>query len=567
MNIHALYHKPESEYAYATSENSLRIVLRTARGERLDAVRLLYDTKYDFIYRRAAANMEKKFSDKLFDYYISDFTLADVRFAYIFELTERGKVWYFSEAGLTETYDFDHAYYTFFQFPYINRDDVVKVVDWAYGAVFYQIFVDRFCRGDFTKDDGYTTQAWDAPIEAKSFCGGDLKGITSKLDYLTELGVNALYLTPVFRSNSNHKYNAIDYLEVDPMFGTKADLKELTYQAHKRGMKLVLDAVFNHCDEHHPYFADVLEKGRESKYFDWFMIRGDKPDRDKVNYECFADCGYMPKWDTNNPAVQEYVIGLGVRYVTEYGFDGLRLDVSDEISHKLWRDMRAAVKAVRPDALILGEVWHENTHYLRGDQFDGVMNYKLQKIFIDYFAERTIDAQAACDRVSELWLKNAAQVNYMMLNFLDNHDTPRFLRYANGDKDAVLSALAAMVMHPGMPCVFYGTELPIDGGGDPDCRKTFDWTYRGQDKNYIEKFKQILRLKKQAALQTGDFSARAEHGLLALERRVNGQRMTAYFNQTENSAACAITGKTIFENRCEREKILPGGVKILERGA
>lgn len=565
MNIHALNHRPESEYAYATSEHSLRIVLRTARGEQFEDVSLIYDTKYNFIFHRETAPMKPAFSDRLFDYYGIDLELKDVRFAYIFRLTEGGRVWYYSEAGLSETYDFDHAYYTFFQFPYINSDDVIKTVDWTQGAVFYQIFIDRFCRGDFTKDDGYITQGWDAPIHAKSFTGGDLKGITSKLDYLTDLGVNALYLTPIFRSNTNHKYNVIDYSEVDPMFGSNADLKELTRQAHEKDMRVVIDAVFNHCDERHPYFADVLEKGRASKYFDWFIIRGDKPDREKVNYECFADCGYMPKWNTNNPAVKEYLIGIALAYIRDFGIDGLRLDVSDEVSHELWRELRRAVKGIKPDALILGEVWHENTHYLRGDQFDGVMNYKLQKIFIDYFAERAIDAQAACDRISELWMKNTEQSNRMMLNFLDNHDTPRFLRYAGGNKDAVLSALSAMAMHPGMPCVFYGTELPLDGGGDPDCRKTFGWTFSGQDKGYIEKFKRILRLKQQPALQTGDFFLRAEHGLLVINRKAGGQRMTAYFNQTEKSAACAITGKTIFENRCEREKILPGGVKILER--
>ncbi len=567
MNIHALYHRPESECAYATSENSLRIVLRTARGEKFEDVSLVYDTKYGFTLHRETAPMRQWYRDRLYGYYVIDLTLSDVRFAYIFRLTEGGKEWYYSEAGLTETYDFDHAYYTFFQFPYINSDDVVKVVDWARDAVFYQIFVDRFCRGDFTKDDGYVTQDWDAPIHAKSFTGGDLEGITSKLDYLAELGANALYLTPIFQSNTNHKYNVIDYLEVDPMFGSKADLKELTAKAHERGMRVVIDAVFNHCDERHPYFADALEKGRASKYYDWFMIRGDKPDRETVNYECFADCGYMPKWNTNNSEVKKYLIGIALAYIQDFGIDGLRLDVSDEVSHEMWRELRRAVKGVKSDALILGEVWHENAHYLRGDQFDGVMNYKLQKIFIDYFAERTADAQAGCDRISELWLKNTEQANTMMLNFLDNHDTPRFLRYAGGNKDAVLSAFAAMVMHPGMPCVFYGTELPLDGGGDPDCRKAFDWTFKGQDKNYIEKFKRILRLKQQAALQTGDFSVRAEHGLLALERVAGKRTIIAYFNQTGKATDCPGKGHIIIENKCEGNVILSGGVKILEREA
>ena len=207
--------KPESEYAFAKDDHTLRILLRLARDEEYESVSILYNNKYDFTRYRYSGEMSKEFSDELFDYYAFEIKLNDVRFAYIFVLRKGRKVWYYSEEGISEEYDFERAYYTFYQYPYINSADVVRVTEWAYKAIFYQIFVDRFYRGDYKKDDSYITQEWRDRIGAKSYAGGDLKGITQKLPYLKDLGVNALYLTPVLKANSNHKYNTTDYRTVE----------------------------------------------------------------------------------------------------------------------------------------------------------------------------------------------------------------------------------------------------------------------------------------------------------------------------------------------------------------
>lgn len=254
MKNYAIFHKPESEYAFAKDDHTLRILLRLARDEEYESVSILYNNKYDFTRYRYSGEMSKEFSDELFDYYAFEIKLNDVRFAYIFVLRKGRKVWYYSEEGISEEYDFERAYYTFYQYPYINSADVVRVTEWAYKAIFYQIFVDRFYRGDYKKDDSYITQEWRDRIGAKSYAGGDLKGITQKLPYLKDLGVNALYLTPVFKANSNHKYNTTDYRTVDPQFGSNADLVELVTRAHDMGMRVMLDIVFNHCDASHPFF-------------------------------------------------------------------------------------------------------------------------------------------------------------------------------------------------------------------------------------------------------------------------------------------------------------------------
>ncbi len=564
MNEQAIYHKPECEYAYALDEHTLRITLRVAAGENIDRVELLFNNKYDFTKHTDTLAMSRIASDRLFDYYGADIVLTDLRFAYIFKITLIGDppdVLYFSEAGLSRDYDFELAYYTFFQFPFINKADVVKRIPWTNSVIFYQIFIDRFCRGDFKKDDRYITQSWDEIPTSASYCGGDLKGIVSKLDYLCETGVNALYLTPVFSAYSNHKYNVKSYTEVDPQFGSNADLRRLIAAAHKRGMRVMMDTVFNHCDISHEYFKDVVKRGRRSKYYDWFIIDGDKPDPEVGNYAYFADCKYMPKWNTNNPSVRKFLIGLAVGYVM-LGFDGLRLDVADEVSHTMWREMRLAVKAENPDVVLIGELWHENTHCLRGDEFDGVMNYRAHKIFVDYFAECKCSACEAANRLNRILVQNYEQVNGMMLNFLDNHDTPRFVRFCHGDKNKALSALAALMLFPGMPCVFYGTEFPLDGAGDPDCRRTFDWSFKTRDAEYFERYKQILALKKLPCVRFGKVKIDCVDGLLCFTVEHDGERLVAMFNNAEPRRV-ELDGEPVYSHNYSDSTLYTAGTVII----
>lgn len=563
MNEYAIYHKPESNFAYALNGNEVAVILKVAADDKFDGVEILYNNKYDFTKKRSAAPLLRYAEDGLFAYYRADIRLPDARLAYIFRITENGKVFYFSEEGLSENYDFKLAYYTFFQFPFINSADVMPVVKWTESAVFYQIFVDRFARGDFEKDDGYINTAWNEDIDRYSFTGGDLDGITEKLPYLKETGITALYLTPIFRSETNHKYNVTDYLTVDPQFGNDEKLTRLLNVAHASGFKVVIDCVFNHCDKNHAYFQDVVNKGRASRYYDWFIIDGDFPDIDKGNYAHFADCKYMPKWNTNNPDTQQFLIGIALEYLAR-GFDGLRLDVADEISHETWRQLRREVKQNYPEALILGEIWHLNEQWLRGDQLDGVMNYKLQKILADYFGAEPISAKKAADRMNALLLMNTEQANSMALNFLDNHDTPRFLRFAGGNRDKLLCALCAMVVFPGIPCVFYGTELPLDGAGDPDCRKTFDWTFSSQDGEYARNFKKILALKRQSALRGGSAAVTAENGILKITRNGDGEKISAYFNTCGRAVSVGICGEALFALNFSDGRILNDGVIVVK---
>ncbi len=538
MNQHAVYHSIKSNYSFPVSDNELVIRLRVAKGEAQE-VTLIHSMKYDWTIRRESCAMRKEYSDGLFDYFIVRMHLQDTRFAYIFCIKSEGRTYYFSENGVTEEYDFSLGYFNFFQCPYINPGDVHREVSWVRNAIVYQIFVERFFVGEGGDKKEYVNLKWGDIPNPKSFAGGDLEGIRQKLDYLQDLGVNTLYLTPIFESCSNHKYDIRDYFRVDGMFGGDKAFARLANEAHARGMRIILDAVFNHCSAQNKIFADVEKKGRSSRYYDWFFIDGDKPDQKIGNYEHFAGCKYMPKLNTNTPAVQDYLISVGRYWVEKYGIDGWRLDVADEVSDVFWRRFRIELKRDHPDLLLIAENWHDAYPWLRGDEYDGVMNYSLTKACLDYLVYGVFDAQAMSDRLSHILMRNTDQVNNMMLNLLDSHDTERFLTLAKKsgkDERSLLCALAILFFSPGMPCIYYGTEIGMEGGYDPDCRRTFDWNRQNWNLRIYDTVKKLIRLRKDIA---GEVKYSAVNGVLLIGR---GDLLLAV-NNGEEKRTLELAGK------------------------
>lgn len=547
MNKEAILHIPKSQYAFAYNQKELRIRLRAAKDD-LDKVEIIYAVKYNWLTDRKSKQMQKSYSDALYDYYMVTLDVPDSRIGYIFLLQSGEEKYYYSEEGLTIEYNHDKSYYNFFQYPYINETDLHKKVDWCDRAIFYQIFVDRFHMGSCSKDRNYIDKDWGELPKPKGFYGGDLPGITEKLDYLQDLGINSIYLTPIFQSPSNHKYDTIDYEEVDAMFGTNRDLKEFVESAHKRGIKILLDAVFNHCSYLCKQFQDVLRKGKGSVYYDWFIIRGDRPVLEQMNYECFAACNYMPKWNTNNPEVQKFLLHIATKWIKEYGIDGWRLDVADEVSHDFWRQFRKAVKAAKPDALIVGENWHDSRPWLEGDQFDSIMNYSFTKACLDYFAYEKYSAQRFCERLSEILMRNTDQVNEMMLNLLDSHDTERFLTNVGENADKLKCALAVLFFFVGMPCIYYGTEIGTAGGYDPDSRRTFDWDKTHWNMDIYNTVKDLIRLRKEQI--GGGIRIYAQNDLLVIERGT----LSLIVNNTDQS------------QKWKDLQLLPRSYKILQTG-
>ena len=534
MNQFALLHITDSEYCFPVSENEIVIRLRTAKND-IERAYIIYESKYVIGNSQQKLQMKKELSGELYDYFSISLKLEDTRLAYVFYLYDGKEYYYFSEDGATLTYDFTKGFYNFFQYPYINSADILKKEEWLSQASFYQIFIDRFCMADENKDKNYINLKWGDIPNPKSFAGGDLKGIISKLDYIKALGCDALYLTPIFKSPSNHKYDIVDYFDVDPDFGDKTDLKNLVKELHNREMKLVLDAVFNHVSELNDKFQDVISKGKESEYYDWFVIKGDYPCAEPLNYEVFAECTYMPKWNTSNIHVQDYLISIATYYIKEFDIDGWRLDVSDEISHDFWRRFRKEVKAAKESAVIIGENWHNASNYLRGDQYDSIMNYAFTKAALDYFAYGQLDAQGVANKLNDILARNTDTVNDMMLNLLDSHDTDRFFSEVHEDRKKLKAALALLYMFPGAPSIFYGTECYTVGGYDPDCRRCMDFAKEKEDtlNDYIKKLADI-RKKCSFKFSGTRIYASEDKKLFCLQRQGRNGDVMLYINETDS---------------------------------
>jgi neopullulanase len=415
----------------------------------------------------------------------------------------------------------------------------LETPEWVKHAVFYQIFPDRFARsGRVDPKAGLRLKPWGAPPAEQGFQGGDLWGIVDRLDHLERLGVTALYLNPVFASAANHRYHTYDYYEVDPLLGGNEALQALLDAAHGRGMRVVLDGVFNHASRGFWPFHHVLENGRNSPYLEWFQVR-DWPLRpyspdEPHNYRSWAGLPALPKFNVENEEVRDYLLGVA-RHWVEAGIDGWRLDVPTEIDAPgFWRAFRDTVKAANPEAYLVGEIWHTAEDWLEGDRFDGLMNYPLLAPTLSFFGAGTlrayrkahltfepVGAPGFADRVERLtglydWEATCAQ-----LNLLDSHDMARALWIVGGDTRALrLSVLFLMTM-PGAPCIYYGDEIGLAAPGDPHCREAFPWNDEaGWNRDLLDHYRRAIALRHDhEVLRTGRYETLEASGRLFAFRR------------------------------------------------
>lgn len=399
---------------------------------------------------------------------------------------------------------------------------------WTKDAIFYQIFPDRFCRSARYKAVGKFVEWGSRPTRENMF-GGNLAGIEDHLDYIAGLGVNALYLCPIFKSNSNHRYHTVDYFEIDPVLGTLEDFDRLVKKAHKLGLRVILDGVFNHCSRGFFQFNSLMELGENSPYVDWFHVKGWPLNAytDKPNYECWWNYPALPKFNTDCPDVREYLFSVG-EYWMKRGIDGWRLDVPNEINDdSFWQEFRRRVKAINKDAYIVGEIWDEPLRWLKGDQFDGVMNYLFRKATMQFlFDEKPISIKEFGERMSRAFPENRGDVP---MNLLGSHDTTRLMSQPCASLERIKLAYAMMFFLPGAPCIYYGEELSMKGGKDPDNRRSMPWDrFEKLSKEPLYGFlKQMIELrKKNPVLRDGKLEIRYADNGLAIERTLGKKSMT-----------------------------------------
>ncbi|WP_311154908.1 glycoside hydrolase family 13 protein [uncultured Streptococcus sp.] len=578
MELTAIYHRPESEYAYLYKKGQVHIRIRTKK-EDIEKIVLHYGDPFIFLEDsyEDVKEMVKVTSDALFDYWQVAVSVRFARIQYLFELEDKeGQSVLYGDKGFADNSPENLALEgNGFKLPYIHEIDGCQVPDWVSKTVWYQIFPERFSNGnaELTPEGALD---WDPSIRPKSsdFFGGDLQGIIDHLDYLQDLGITGLYLCPIFESPSNHKYNTTDYFEIDRHFGDKSTFRQLVEQAHLRGMKVMLDAVFNHMGDQSAQWQDVLQHGENSAYKDWFHIQEFPVTNDKlVNpkelpYHTFAFASYMPKLNTANPEVKDYLLSVATYWIEHFDIDAWRLDVANEVDHQFWRDFRKAVLSKKPDLYILGEVWHTSQPWLNGDEFHAVMNYPLSDSIKDYFLSRSKKTSQFIAEINCQSMYYKQQISEVMFNLLDSHDTERILTTAQGDIQLVKSALAFLFLQRGTPCIYYGTELELGGGMDPDCRRVMPWERVSSSNDMLNFMKNLIQLRTETAdiIQHGKFTLEEiEPNVLVLEWEHDGQSIRAIFNQSnENYLLDRDSSDLVSHCQTDDEKlvILPKGVVV-----
>ncbi len=407
---------------------------------------------------------------------------------------------------------------------------------WVKDAIFYQIFPDRFCRSERYHAVGKFVE-WGSKPTRENMFGGNLAGIEDKLEYIAGLGVNAIYLCPIFKSNSNHRYHTVDYFEIDPVLGTMEDFDRLVKKAHKLKLRVILDGVFNHCSRGFFQFNSLMELGENSPYVDWFHVKGWPLNAytDKPNYECWWNFPALPKFNTNCPDVREFLFSVGEFWMRR-GIDGWRLDVPNEINDdSFWQEFRRRVKKVNPDAYIVGEIWDAPERWLKGDQFDGVMNYVFRKAVMQYlFDENAISTEEFCKRLREAFPEGRGD---MPMNLLGSHDTTRLRSQPCASWERIRLALTLMFFMPGAPCIYYGEELGMKGGKDPDNRRSVPWKKLPEMQRELVYglVKELTELRnKNAVLRDGKLEITCDGDSFSVVRALGRKKMTLAVSFSED---------------------------------
>jgi cyclomaltodextrinase / maltogenic alpha-amylase / neopullulanase len=494
----ALWHSPRPPYAYPLAEERLRVRLRMALGDtRWPSVE--WSDRQDWRGPDDHALMRWLADDAHYRYWEVDITPYEGRVRYLFRLddpaTPAAPPTWFAENGACAIRLGAEWPDGYFHWPYLHRERLISTPAWLRDAICYEIFPDRFACGKPPVAPELAAR-WPGRPTHDAFWGGDLVGVLDHLPDIQALGVNLVWLTPIFRAPSNHKYDTEDYSRIDPYFGDEEVFARLVGEARRRGIGIVLDGVFNHSGFLFAPWQDVLARGQASPYWGWFDVQGSRPDRSRRNYRTFAHTAWMPRLMTANPEVQAYLFERATRW-TRMGIAGWRLDVADEVDPSFWRGLRRELRAINPELYLVGEIAYDAARWLEGDQFDGVMNYPLRRALVQFAAppdrattgapppNERLDGAAFLAAVSRIrawvpgWATTAA------LNPLSTHDVPRFLTAVGGDIARWRLGLTFLMTAEGVPMLYYGDEIGIEGGYDPDCRRPMRWDAAGQNTDML----------------------------------------------------------------------------------
>lgn len=562
MEYSAILHDMDKRFCYAIDKGLFVIRIQVKKDD-IKEIILHYMDKYISIElkdTRKTVPMKKIASSQFHDYYEAQIRMDMICLRYFFEFTDMH-----GEKAYYGNYEFSKECITnidrMFDCPQnLREEEMFEVPEWAANKVVYQIFPSRYAASQPVDKELW----YKAPITFTDNLHGDIRGIIDHLDYIRDLGIDVIYLTPIFKSDSSHKYDTIDYYQIDSSFGTAEDLRELVQKAHQYGMKVVLDAVFNHTGRDFFAFKDILENKEKSKYLDWYFIDKfplDNESGQAPNFKCFGYYSGMPKLNLKNPEVEKYVTDVACYWIKECDIDGWRMDVGDEISHYFWKHFRRAVKAVKKDALIIGEIWHYAGDFLEGDEWDTVMNYPFYLNLIDLLADEKIGVSRFIQNLGYMKGRLNKKCYPLMWNLIDSHDTARFLHLCNNKQKQHLAAAFQLLM-PGMPMIYYGDELAMPGANDPDCRRGMYWDEEYRDNEMLEWYKRLIQVRRtHACIVEGELAGtitRDEDGTIVLIRKNTEETVALIFNCSndtnefnEYAGQYNLLGESVFDGKVE----------------
>lgn len=546
-------------------------------------------------------------SENGFSVYTADYVFDTAGiYYYRFEMRNRDGVWYYGRGENGESVcgeNLPEWQLTVYKSSY-------KTPDFAKGNIIYHVFVDRFNRADGVKtkrkyrlhesfSESPEVVSADGKYYADDFFGGNFNGIREKLDYLEELGVGIIYLSPIFKAYSNHRYDTGDYLKVDELLGTEDDLKRLLDAAHEKGMKIILDGVFNHSGADSLYFNkfgtyDSLGayQSKSSPYYDWYYFKK-FPDE----YACWWGCDNVPDLNKSNKDYRALVFGKNgvVEKWQKLGADGWRLDVVDELPIDFVNLLIKKIKSVNKDALVIGEVWEDASTkvsygelrpYLLGDQLDGTMNYPFMNAIIAYV--RDGDEKFFKDTVQSILENYPKETVYCLMNSLGTHDTVRIINalsdvrahgwskthklgyklpdseYEKAKKKLYLASVLQFTL-PGIPSIFYGDEAGLQGFDDPINRRPYPWG--SEDKEILAHYKKLGRIRREnRAVFSGGFNMRDENGLVAYERASGDDEILIAVNAGADDTTLFINKEytSLYNNKEYKDVVdVPGGSFVI----
>ena len=568
MNLEGIIHRCAYTDCYARNENELVINIRTNKD--ITAVNLIHEDPYingasgrrPWYGKRASMNVSMELKECMIWTLVVSPKFK--RLQYYFEIIQNNEKRNLFEDGLYTDgeMEMEGIIKQYFKYAWMNSSDLYQAPEWVEDTIWYQIIPDRFCRiPDSSNQKQFSNWNVTKDMKYNETYGGNFRGIISRLTYLRDLGINGIYLTPIFQSPSDHKYNTTDYQRIDVDFGTEEIFRELVDTAHNLGIKVMIDAVFNHSGREFFAWKDVVKNKRASKYYDWFFIQEDD------SYFSFAFVDEMPKLNTNNTEVADYLCKVCKEWIEKWDIDGIRFDVGNEISHSFIKRLHRELKLMKPDLFLLGEIWHDSIQWLQGDEYDSVMNYPFMESLNNFFVNKNLDSKDFMYIMNRCYSLYMSQVNRVLFNFLDSHDVVR--AYSRCDNiDTFFQQLVILVTMQGTPCIYYGTEIAMEGKCGPYNRKPMPWEEIdcGTYDSIIQEVQSLIRIrKKYKALKGSEIQWKNTKGRLISYVRPGDITIEVYINAGEQQVPIDLQEQDIiFARGYMDHMLLAGGVLIVQ---